>query len=167
MGDVTFREVQKIGGFWAGVIVFLLVPLPTWTFIQQIILEEPVGNNPAPDWAVWLIFLFVGMALPLFILSFRLEAEVRDDGILIRFLPVKTRSVPYGDILNCRVRTYRPIREYGGWGIKWGPKAGWSYTLSGNQGVQLELKEGKRLLIGSYRAEELAKAIEEKRVARA
>jgi hypothetical protein len=35
-----------------------------------------------------------------------------------------------------------------------------AYNVSGNRGVQLELVSGKRILIGSQQAEELAAAIE-------
>ena len=36
---------------------------------------------------------------------------------------------------------------------------GKAYNVSGNEGVQLELTNGKRILIGSQRADELADAI--------
>jgi hypothetical protein len=36
-----------------------------------------------------------------------------------------------------------------------------AYNVSGKEGVQLELANGKRILIGSQRAEELARAIGE------
>jgi hypothetical protein len=59
-------------------------------------------------------------------------------------------------------RTYRPILEYGGWGIRYSPFGqGCAYNVSGNRGVQLELADGQRILIGSQRAEELARAIGE------
>jgi TATA-box binding protein (TBP) (component of TFIID and TFIIIB) len=38
--------------------------------------------------------------------------------------------------------------------------AGKAYNVSGNKGVQLVFKNGKKLLIGSQKADELAKAIE-------
>jgi hypothetical protein len=55
-------------------------------------------------------------------------------------------------------RTYKPLSEYGGWGIKYG-RSGWAYNIIGDQGVQLELDNGKRILIGSQHAEELEQAI--------
>jgi hypothetical protein len=65
-------------------------------------------------------------------------------------------------IVRWEARTYRPILEYGGWGIRYSPFAkGWAYNVSGNQGVQLELASGKRILIGPQRAEELARAVGE------
>lgn len=53
------------------------------------------------------------------------------------------------------VRQYRPILDYGGWGIRWAPGKGWAYTVRGNLGVQLELSDGKRLLVGSQSPEGL------------
>ena len=89
-------------------------------------------------------------------LSVRLDAE----GLHIRFFPLVNRHIPLDQITRWEARTYRPILEYGGWGIRCGWK-GMAYNVSGNQGVQLELANGKRILIGSQRAEELAKAIGE------
>jgi hypothetical protein len=78
-----------------------------------------------------------------------------------RFFPLTHQNITFEDITRCEVRTYNPIREFGGWGIRYrrGAKA---YNVSGNRGVQLELANGKRLLIGSQRSEELARAIEAK-----
>jgi hypothetical protein len=56
-------------------------------------------------------------------------------------------------------RVYRPILEYGGWGIRCGFKGARAYNVSGNKGVQLILQNGKRLLIGSQKPDELVEAI--------
>ena len=58
------------------------------------------------------------------------------------------------------MRKYSAVKEYGGWGIK-----GWSqqkvaYNVSGNEGVELTLRDGRRVMLGSQRAPELAQAIE-------
>jgi hypothetical protein len=64
------------------------------------------------------------------------------------------------EIVHRETRTYRPILEYGGWGVRYSfVRKGWAYTVSGNRGVQLQLANGKRILVGSQRAEELARAI--------
>jgi hypothetical protein len=56
-------------------------------------------------------------------------------------------------------RVYRPIREYGGWGIRIG-MAKKAYNVSGNRGVELEFEGGRKLLIGSSKPDQLASAIE-------
>jgi hypothetical protein len=91
----------------------------------------------------------------------KLKTEVRKDGLHIHFYPLMKRVIRFEEITRTDVRTYRPIREYGGWGIRSGlGKTGGAYNVSGNRGVQLELSGGKQLLVGSQRPEELAKAIQ-------
>ena len=88
---------------------------------------------------------------------------MRHDGLYIKFFPIHLsyRKIRWEEIKNYQARTYNPIREFGGWGIRWS----WSlkrkaYNVSGNRGVQLELSNGKQVLVGSQRPEELAQAIE-------
>jgi len=59
------------------------------------------------------------------------------------------------------MRTYRSFREYGGHGIRYSNN-GKAYNVSGDRGVQIELLNGNRVLIGSQRAEELVQAIQAK-----
>ena len=91
----------------------------------------------------------------------KLKTEVRNDGLHIHFYPLIKRVIRFEEILRSDVRTYRPIREYGGWGVRSGlGKTGAAYNVSGNRGVQLALSNGKQLLVGSQKPEELAKAIQ-------
>jgi hypothetical protein len=86
---------------------------------------------------------------------------VRDDGIYIKLFPFhwSPRRIDFAEVKSCEVRTYRPIREYGGWGIRRG-RQGRAYSIKGIQGVQLELASGDRVLIGSQKSDELFIAIE-------
>jgi hypothetical protein len=158
----VFREVQKFGQLWVWVLALGAAVGVIWTFVEQIIFERPVGNKPASDVAVWILLAMFGVALPLFFLALRLIVEVRDDVLFVRFYPFRSRIIPLSEIRHHEARTYRPIREYGGWGIRWG-RGGRAYNVSGDRGVQLEFQNGKRLLIGSQRAEELAEAITERK----
>ena len=53
-----------------------------------------------------------------------LRTEVRDDGLHVQFFPILPRR-RYGwqEIESAEARSYRPIREYGGWGLRHGPSA--------------------------------------------
>lgn len=55
-----------------------------------------------------------------------------------------------------QARTYRPLREYGGWGIRWGGKGRMAYNVSGSEGVEVELLDGRTVMVGSRRPDELA-----------
>jgi hypothetical protein len=92
--------------------------------------------------------------------SLKLTTEVRLEGIYVRFFPLWVRqTIPFNQITRYEARRYRPILEYGGWGVRYGWRSK-AYNVRGNRGVQLELRDGQRLLIGSQRPEELARAIE-------
>ncbi len=130
--------------------------------VKQLVFGQPWGNRPMSDTALAvigpLVILFEVGFLYLFRLM-KLVTEVRDDGLDIHFYPLSRKKIAFNEIKSCEVRTYRPIMEYGGWGIRYGI-SGKAYNVSGNQGVQLVLRNNKRLLIGSQRPEELASAIE-------
>lgn len=138
----------------------VVAALVWWSFIQQIVLGRPFGQDPASDWGVWLVWLFIGVGLPVLFVFIRLVLEVTPDAVVISYRPLKKRRIPLADIDQAAVRTYNAIKEYGGWGIK-----GWSfknvaYNVSGDRGVELTLRDGRRVMLGSQRPEELAQAIE-------
>lgn len=154
----TYREVQQFRQFWLQLLLALVAGIAWYAFLQQAVFGIPFGNNPAPEILIWVIWLAFGFGLPIFIYYVELIVEVKENGILIRFFPLHSRFIRFEDLESYEVRKYHPIREYGGWGIRWGSK-GWAYNVSGNKGVQLELSNGKRLLIGSHNPERLAEMI--------
>ena len=164
----SFSEVQRFRQTWIWVLILpissFLIILFGYGMFKQLILGHPWGSRPLSDTALaimgplWILF---GIGLAYLFYSMKLITEVRNDGLYIRFFPLTHQKIPFEDIRRCEARTYSPIREFGGWGIRYGRKAK-AYNVSGNQGVQLELSNGKRLLIGSGRPEELARAIEAK-----
>ena len=85
--------------------------------------------------------------------------EVTDGQLRVRLWPFPTKTYALADIESAEVRTYRPIREYGGWGLRVGP-SGMAWNAYGDQGVQLVLRGGRRVLIGSQDPEALARAIQ-------
>jgi len=90
-----------------------------------------------------------------------LRTEVRTDGIYIRFFPLHLsfHKIPLEDLTAYGARTYSPIREYGGWGIRYRRRSK-AYNARGNRGVQLHLRNGEQILIGSQKPEEFVKAID-------
>ena len=109
------------------------------------------------------IFLAGYLSFLVWFLSLKLVTEVRDEEVYVKFVRLwRARTIPLDQIRRVAAVTYSPLLDYGGWGIRCGRK-GMAYNVSGNCGVQLELKEGRPLLVGSQRSEELARAIEERR----
>ncbi|WP_136601547.1 hypothetical protein [Salinigranum halophilum] len=97
-----------------------------------------------------------------FLYSLRLETEVRADGIYLRMWPLHRsfRQIAWSDIKRYESKTYRPLRDFGGWGIRWAPGK-IAYNVRGNRGVWLERTNGRSVLVGSQRVEELVTAVDE------
>jgi hypothetical protein len=155
-----YHEEQRFGQWWIWILVVVPAGLAWWPFIAQIIGGEPVGQNPAPDWLVLVIWLFIGIGLPVLFGLAALVIEVRPGLVLVRFRPFSRRSIAIGDVERVEARTYSAMKEYGGWGIKGWSKQNVAYNVSGNRGAELTLRDGRRIMLGSRRAEELAEVIE-------
>jgi hypothetical protein len=79
--------------------------------------------------------------------------------IEVRFGRRTRFRVPLKNVVRAYERKYQPIPEYGGWGIRWG-RDGRAFNMKGDEGVQLVLQSGQRLLIGSQRADQLAAVVQ-------
>jgi hypothetical protein len=163
MTRLLFREVQNIRHvWWIMVIIYGTAGLMWYSFILQVLFDRPVGTNPGPDWLMWLLWLLIGIGLPILFYTMKLIVEVTDDYLSIRYVPFVNRRILFAEIKKCEARTYRAIREHGGWGIRGLFGKGRAYTVSGNRGVELELQSGQQIMLGSQKPQELALAIEAK-----
>ncbi len=151
-----FHEEQRFGQWWFWLIVLIGVA-PAWYIWWRYLLAQP---EDTPAVVVWLVWLGVGVGLPVLFASMRLITVVRHDGVYLRFVPFHWRWVKIEpeQIKDVRARQYNALLEFGGWGIRYGAR-GKAYNVSGNWGVELDIGEGRTLLIGSQKAEELEKYI--------
>ena len=157
---LLFQEVQTFRNLWIILLVGVLTLTAWYAFIQQHLLGKSFGSNPAPDWLLLIIFILFGIILPVLLISAKLRTEVREDGLYVQFFPFHLRfhKIILDQVKSAETRVYKPIREYGGWGIRYG-KRGKAYNVSGNVGLQLEFNNSIGLLIGSQRADELLEAL--------
>ena len=138
-----YREVQRFRQWWL------------WTLLGGIALPMLLlGPVSWPGLAI------IG-AVAAFLYSLRLETEVRTDGIYLKMWPLhwSFRRISWSEIDQYELRTYRPLREFGGWGIRWVPGK-LAYNVSGNQGVWIQRTNERSILIGSQRVEEFVTAID-------
>ena len=147
--------------WWVLLICLLILALAVWAFISQIVLKKPFGNNSASDWMIYSMF---GLALLINVLIFsiRMRLQVNKDGISIRYFPFINKNFKWNDVAEYEVLTYNPVKDYGGWGLRYNwKKKGKAYTVSGSYGLSLTLQEGKKVLIGTDKPEELKVFLEE------
>lgn len=154
MSDSTvfFREKQRFTHIWLWILIAGLTLLQLW-----IALTEPLSR------AERLLVGATGIAIPVFIASLSLRTEVREDGVHLQFFPLHLteRHVSFDDLTGFDAREYRPLAEYGGWGIRRG-RNGWAYNVRGAEGVELRYR-GKTLLVGTQRPNEFVEALNQAR----
>jgi len=151
MSKIYYKEEQKFTQLWIWLLILVLSGIWIWQLVQQVFMGKPFGNNPTSDPGV----IFTGLFPVLTIILFRLltlETIINDEGVHYRFKPFQRKSkvIKASDIVRFEVKKYSPLKDYGGWGIRFGSsKNGRAYNVSGNQGVLFDLKNGKRFMLGT------------------
>lgn len=140
-----------------------LISVLAWVFL----LDRTVGW-PSP----WMHFhgrifktlVATGVVLPpsVVVAALRMITLVTPAEIRVSFglIPTYRRIISIDAITSVEVVHYHPLRNYGGWGIRFGRDGERVLNARGDRGVRLGLRDGSKLLIGSQRPDELALAIE-------
>jgi len=168
MNKVLFKESQQFRQWWY--IVFILaatVPamvICVYTLYQQVVRGIQVGDSPAPNAVMILVFIALCISIWIFF-SMKLEVWIDQEGIYYRFFPLiyKDKLISKGEIQRFEIRKYSTILDYGGWGIRRGFGRKWQkgFIVSGNMGLQLYLTNGKKVLFGTQRSQAIMYAMEE------
>lgn len=139
---------------WVYVLLWVALGSSILGLLSQADWAWPWGT---PEWTATGLLAF-GLALHRFAggLTVRLHRNALwvglGDGSLIR------KKVAYEDIESLESVRYRPLREFGGWGIRgFGKKQAW--TARGDQAVVLHLVSDRQLYIGSDRPQRLEERI--------
>ena len=165
---VYFEEEQKLDAWWVklGVVLLLAVSLGPvyYGLIKQIVYGIPWGDKPMPNTGfiiLGIVLTLVMAAVTFLILGSKLNTSVRHDGIHLSFFPFfKARVIAKERIEKFEVRKYKPLMEYGGYGLRYSLRNGKAYNMKGNTGLQLYLVDSKKLLIGTQRPDALRRAME-------
>jgi len=141
-----FEENQKFTQWWLWII---LLYFPTSALF--------IHNDP-----INYIYVLIGCAIPLVFYLFELRVKVDQNGLHYQFFPLhfKSYTIILDEMEKIEAVEYKPISEYGGWGIKYGFK-GKAYNTSGKLGVKIHLKNGTNILFGSQKHKALAKVLKQ------
>jgi hypothetical protein len=143
--SAQFEEKQKFNQWWLWVIL-LSFPI--------------ISVGPFDDNEINLYYVLIGIVIPLLFYLLELRIKINKDGFHFQFFPfhLKFHLIKMDEIESFKAMQYSPLKEYGGWGIKYGFK-GKAYNVSGNKGVKVFLKNGANIMFGSQKHKELAKAL--------
>lgn len=154
---VLFTEIQRFRQGW---IWYLVTGVPL--LILVIIILNVTSQQSGTFNLDSLLVGFILAALMAYLVWYSsLEMTIDYKGLTYRFIPFhrSARHILWDDVATATVRKYHPIIEYGGWGIRRG-FSGLAYNISGNIGLQLVLKNRRRILIGTQNPNELERVVQ-------
>jgi len=147
-----FKENQRFRQWW------LIILLITIIIASAIPLFSEISINKVRLKS--LIAPIISLVIFILIFILNLETRINSKGISAGFepLPFFRRNYNWDEIQECYVRTYAPVSEYGGWGIRGFGRAK-AYNVSGNKGIQIITKNNERFLIGTEKPDLARRAI--------
>ena len=144
---MIFEEKQRFESIW----FFLILALVA---VYNYILAAYTGET---NLTIFYSSFGVAFVIGIIFFVFRLDTKINEQGIFYKFFPVhfSWKFIPWTNIKNISISKYRPLLDYGGWGIRFGFK-GRAFTTKGNMGIKIVLKEkNKTLLIGTQKPDEV------------
>ena len=145
----VFQESQKFTQIWLWAILLGLNGLFIYGLYRQLVLEEDFGTNSMSN----LGLIITALLLVLFsVFFYTLELRTHIDRLQIRihFFPLFKRTYRWEDIASAEVVKRLVL----GYGIRVSPE-GTVYNIKGNRLLKLTFKDGKSILIGTQKPDEL------------
>jgi len=152
-----FKEEQTYRGTWVMYLI-LMLEIPTLILVSVLVLNSSEGQKE-DFFGLFFVLLVMILAMSL-VLNLKLSTRIDETGIHYRYFPFfKWRKISRDQIRSAEVISFSPISDHGGWGIK-GNSTTKAYTVIGEKGLQLDIYEKKKILIGTQKPKELSEFIE-------
>lgn len=152
MKRIFFEETQKYTVFIAGAlmaaVVFAILS------VLNIGFHQPLFYHSKPDFS--LLLSAVGcVIIAILINSQKLIFIIDEDEIHISFgiFAAKT-EIPIRAIKRISVRKYNALKEFSGWGVRYNSTES-CFTVWGSYGIEIELINNERMLVGTNQPEKV------------
>ncbi|MES2239586.1 MAG: hypothetical protein V4497_04935 [Bacteroidota bacterium] len=149
-----FKEEQKFTQWWLWLLLIAIALIPVFGIYKQIFQGEVFGDKPISDSGLIVTTIIPFGILFLFWFS-KLQTKIDSKEIQINFSPFITKNVEWKEVKSAQVISY----SFVGYGIRLFTKYGTVYNIKGNKGLAIELKNGKKLLVGTQKVEELTEVV--------
>lgn len=157
---LLFREKQVFRVGYAKIAMAMPPAILSVVCCLQILFHHPWRYSPVTNGDL-LFLTILTLVVYVRLITVRLITELRAGQLHVGIKGLWQRiRVPVAEIRTAVPVHYNAAGEYGGYGVRSGPR-GQAYIASGDQALQLELKDGRKLLVGSQRSQELARRIVE------
>lgn len=121
----------------------------------QLFFDQTFGQERSSSIILIVAFSFYLFIL-IFIRSITLTTKIDQKGIDVRYFPLLRKKFTWDKIDNIKVLQYKFV----GYGIRFSSQYGTCYNTKGNKGIALQLKSGKKYLIGTQDSEKVKSIIQ-------
>jgi hypothetical protein len=155
---MNFTEKQTYTKGWMLLLVLFLlaIAITPWIVLFMLNETEVVGA---------IIGSAIGSLLTVLFLILALKTRIDEQGIHYQYRPIhgSERHIAWSQITHIEVKEFRPLMEYGGWGLRF---RGFDMkdlllNVSGKTGIYLTTNDGRKIMLGTQKAEEARKAIKQ------
>lgn len=157
MTDYIFKETQKFRQWW-------LYAILAFAFGEVLVISLWAEKSTGETNARWGILIGGGAIVLVAALLFftRMNTRIDVNGIRVMYKPFVwgEKQWTWGEVQKAYVRQYSPLWEYGGWGVRYTINNGKAYNVRGDFGLQLELTNGKKILLGTQQPDELKRVLQ-------
>lgn len=154
MNTTIFTETQHFEFYH----VLIISAVAALAFFCVIKFKNKAGKPSNGILTKAVLYTLAALPIPIAVLFWvmALHTNINDRGIAVKFSPFhkEWRIYEWQDIKSCKVKRYRPVHDYGGWGMR-----GKAYNVSGDMGLFIRFNNGSHFLIGTQKPEELEKAL--------
>lgn len=159
MAKAVFEERQRFNQWWIWLIILGIFAYEVY-LLTDLVQEETLNSKTLSSYL--LIMLPILIVLLVFLFS-SLYTRIDESGIQTVFKPFgfTKKSFSWRAIETVETITYSPLKDFGGWGYRLSFSGkGTAYNVKGNQGISIQLKNGKKFLIGTQKSEQALEVIE-------
>ncbi|WP_461449250.1 hypothetical protein [Mucilaginibacter sp.] len=156
MVKIIFKETQRLKLLLIIAIIFTLL-FGVILFIQ-VIMGKPVGSHPAPN-VLLIVFFTIGVLGSIFSGRLKLLLVIHEGEIHVSYgIFTGDNKYKLNEIKALKGRKYDALKEFWGWGVRYNNNES-CFTVSGDDALEIELKNGEKILIGTQKPDEIMSAI--------
>lgn len=133
--------LQRVSIARSGAIILVatVVLMVVLTFVIVLLTADPL--------AIWIMIGITLFLLATVVTTLAFHVRVGDDGLSVNsVVGWPGVHVPLADVESATVVDVKPMGEFGGWGMRWGP-AGFGVVLRSGAGIQVRRRSGKTVTV--------------------
>ena len=146
----VFNETQKFHPLIFVILFVVNLALVLYLYDRLIVLDKEAIGSIVPSILVTLLFLLA-----------KLTTRITDEGIAFKYFPFFiNKKINLSDVSALEVRKNSNVKQLiTGYGIRL-TEDGWLYNTRGNDFLEIKLNNGKTIKLGTQKAGELEKVID-------